>query len=117
MDRFLRLFPRSGLAKAEFRNSFAGIRQLPYAPGKSYSAVTRHHIVHDHRGDGAAGLISLIGGKLTTAASVARDVARKLGARSAEPANAFAAPAQEEALDHAVRESSQPVTKKARISP
>ncbi len=117
MSSFLRLFPRSGLTKADIRYSFAGIRPLPYAPGKSYSAVTRHHIVHDHRGDGAAGLISLIGGKLTTAASVARDVARKLGARIAEPANAFAAPAQEEDLDHAVREWSRLVSRKARISP
>src|SRR5260370_24981514 len=117
MGSFLRLFPRSGLTKADIRYSFAGIRPLPYAPGKSYSAVTRHHIVHDHRGDGATGLISLIGGKLTTAASVARDVARKLGARMAEPANAFVAPAQEEDLDHAVREWSRLVSRKARISP
>ena len=116
MTGFLRLFPRSGLTHADIRYSFAGIRPLPYAPGKNYTAVTRRHILHDHRDDGAAGLISLIGGKLTTAASAARDVARKLGAHIAEPANAFAAPAQEEDLNHAVREWSRLVGAKARMS-
>jgi len=116
MTGFLRLFPRSGLTQAAIRYTFAGIRPLPYAPGKTYSAVTRRHILHDHRDDGAAGLISLIGGKLTTAASAARDVARKLGSHIAEPANAFAAPVQEEDLNHAVREWSRLVGAKARMS-
>ena len=117
MSSFLRLFPHSGLTKADIRYSLAGIRPLPYAPGKSYSAVPRYHILHDHRGDGAAGLISLIGGKLTTAASAARDVARKLGVRLAEPASAWAAPVPEEDLDHALREWSLLVAARARISP
>jgi glycerol-3-phosphate dehydrogenase len=116
MGSFVRLFPHAGLSKADVRYSLAGIRPLPYAPGKSYSEVTRKHLLHDHRHDGAAGLISLIGGKLTTAASVARDVARKLGSRVPEPASTFAAPAQEEDLDHAVREWARLVGTKARIS-
>src|SRR5262249_61287936 len=107
MTGFLRLFPRSGLTQADIRYTFAGIRPLPYAPGKDYSAITRRHVLHDHRDDGAAGLISLIGGKLTTAASAARDVARQLGAHIAEPANAFAAPVTGEDLNHAVREGAR----------
>ena len=117
MNGLLRLFPHSGLTKADIRYSLAGIRPLPYAPGKSYSAVPRHHILHDHVDDGARGLISLIGGKLTTAASAARDVARKLGVRLAEPACALTAPILEEDLDHALREWSLLVASKARITP
>ena len=112
---FERLFPRSGLSKVDIRYSFAGIRPLPYAPGKKYSDVTRRHILHDHREDGAAGLISVIGGKLTTAASLAREVARKIGLDVPEPANLFAAPAVEEDVEATVRQWSRSVAVKARI--
>ena len=112
---FQRLFPRTGLSKTEIRYSFAGIRPLPYAPGKKYSAVTRRHILHDHREEGAVGLISVIGGKLTTAASLAREVARKIGLDVPEPASIFAAPAVEEDLEATVRQWSRLVAGKARI--
>jgi glycerol-3-phosphate dehydrogenase len=58
---------------------------LPYSPDSKPSAVTRRHILHDHSDDGAAHMISVIGGKLTTAASLARDCARKIGLSTAEP--------------------------------
>lgn len=115
LGSFLRLFPHSGITKADIRYSFAGIRPLPYAPGKKYSAVTRKHILHDHRHEGAAGLISVIGGKLTTAASLARDVGRKLGLGIREPANVFAAPALEEDLESTVRQWARLVAAKAGI--
>ena len=38
---FARLFPHSGLTPADIRYDFAGIRPLPFAPGKASSAVTR----------------------------------------------------------------------------
>lgn len=112
---FLRLFPKSELTKEDIRYAFAGIRPLPYAPGAKYSAVTRRHILHDHRDDGATGLISVIGGKLTTAASLARDVGRKIGLDIPEPANVFAAPATEEDLDSTVLLWARLVAGKARI--
>jgi glycerol-3-phosphate dehydrogenase len=115
LTSFLRLFPRSGITKASIRYAFAGIRPLPYAPGKKYSAVTRRHILHDHSEEGAAGLISLIGGKLTTAASLARDVGRKLGLGIAEPASALAASAEEEDVEGSVRQWAHIVAGKARI--
>lgn len=92
-DSFARLFPRSPLTKGDIRYSFAGIRPLPYSPGKKLSEVTRQHVIHDHSQDGAEGLISIIGGKLTTAMSLARDAARKIGIPVSEPANILAAPA------------------------
>ena len=112
---FARLFPRSGLTQADIRYDFAGIRPLPFAPGKSSSSVTRRHILHDHAGEGAAGLISVIGGKLTTAASLARDVVRKLGVDVPEPVNVFASPAIEEDVESTVRQWARLVACKAKI--
>src|SRR5580765_314442 len=112
---FAHLFPRSGLTQADVRYDFAGIGPLPFAPGKSSSSVTRRHILHDHTGEGAAGLISVIGGKLTTAASLARDVARKLGVDVPEPINVFASPAVEEDVESTVRQWARLVACKAKI--
>src|SRR5579859_6453324 len=83
---FTRLFPCTGLTQADIRYSFAGIRPLPYTPKQEAAAITRRHIIHDHDPEGAAGMISIIGGKLTTAASLAREVAEKLGIHPAQPA-------------------------------
>jgi glycerol-3-phosphate dehydrogenase len=80
-----RLFPRSALTSSGIRYSYAGVRPLPYSPGKSMASVSRRHILHDHLENGVAGLITLIGGKLTTAASVARTAARMMGIRVPEP--------------------------------
>ncbi|HLY93129.1 MAG TPA: glycerol-3-phosphate dehydrogenase/oxidase, partial [Candidatus Angelobacter sp.] len=87
---FTHIFPRSGLTPADIRYDFAGIRPLPFVPGRVAADITRKHLLHDHRDDGAAGLISIVGGKLTTAASLAREVGRKLGLDIPEPVNVFA---------------------------
>jgi glycerol-3-phosphate dehydrogenase len=112
---FARLFPRSGLTPADIRYDFAGIRPLPFAPGRSASSITRRHILYDHTYDGAAGLISIVGGKLTTAASLAREVGRKLGIEIPEPVNVFASPALEEDLETTVRQWARLVACKAKI--
>jgi glycerol-3-phosphate dehydrogenase len=114
-QNFSRLLPHSGLTAADIRYSFAGIRPLPYAPDKKYSAITRRHVLYDHSDDGAAGLISVIGGKLTTAARLARDVARKLGLEIPEPANIFGAPVADSSVDSVVRQWAHAVAIKARI--
>ena len=79
------LFPKAKLSAQSVKHAFAGIRPLPYSPGNRPSAVTRQHMLHDHSDDGAAHMISVIGGKLTTAAALARDCARKIGLSAAEP--------------------------------
>ena len=112
---FAHLFPRSGLSPADVRYDFAGIRPLAYSPGKASSSITRRHHLHDHADEGAAGLISVIGGKLTTAASLARDVARKLGADVPEPVNVFASPAMEDDVESTVRQWARLVACKAKI--
>ncbi|MBZ5649656.1 MAG: glycerol-3-phosphate dehydrogenase/oxidase [Acidobacteriia bacterium] len=76
----LHLFPGVKLSTADIRYTFAGVRPLPFAPKENASAVTRKHHLHDHAPDGAEHMISVIGGKLTTAAELARQCASKIGA-------------------------------------
>jgi glycerol-3-phosphate dehydrogenase len=80
-----KLFPKAKLSPHDIKYAFAGVRPLPNSPGNEASAVTRRHFLHDHTPEGAARLISVIGGKLTTAASLARECARKIGINVAEP--------------------------------
>jgi glycerol-3-phosphate dehydrogenase len=100
------LFPRAKIARHDVRYAFAGIRPLPYSPGRRASAITRRHILHDHSDDGAARMISVIGGKLTTAAALARECARKIGIPVREPKSIAVGPgnALDPLLDHAVLE-------------
>jgi len=79
------LFPKAKLSAHDIKYAFAGIRPLPNSPGDKPSAVTRRHFLHDHKDEGAARMISVIGGKLTTAASLARECARKIGISVEEP--------------------------------
>jgi glycerol-3-phosphate dehydrogenase len=100
------LFPKAKISAQSVKHAFAGIRPLPYSPDNRPSAVTRRHILHDHADDGASHMLSVIGGKLTTAASLARECARKIGLSTAEP-NAIAigpGPALDPLLDDAVLE-------------
>ena len=80
-----KLFPKAKISAHDVKYAFAGVRPLPNAPGDKPSAVTRRHFLHDHADDGAQKLISVIGGKLTTAASLARECARKIGLNVSEP--------------------------------
>ncbi len=78
------LFPKAKLSQQDIKYAFAGVRPLPNS-GDKPSAVTRRHILRDHTADGAARMISVIGGKLTTALSLARECARKIGISVPEP--------------------------------
>ena len=80
-----KLFPKAKISAHDIKYAFAGVRPLPNSPGNKASAVTRRHFLHDHTEDGAARLISVIGGKLTTAASLARECMRKIGIAVPEP--------------------------------
>ena len=100
------LFPKAKISAHSVKHAFAGIRPLPYSPKNRPSAVTRRHILHDHIDDGAAHMLSVIGGKLTTAASLARECARKIGLNVAESDTVAvgAGPALDPLLDDAVLE-------------
>jgi glycerol-3-phosphate dehydrogenase len=77
----LNLFPKVEFQQGDIRYAFAGVRPLPFAPKENASAVTRKHYLHDHADDGAEHMISVIGGKLTTAAELARQCGAKIGAQ------------------------------------
>jgi glycerol-3-phosphate dehydrogenase len=79
------LFPKAKISAHDIKYAFAGIRPLPNSPGNKPSGVTRRHFLHDHSDEGAVRMISVIGGKLTTAASLARECARKIGIQVEEP--------------------------------
>ena len=100
------LFPRAKISAQSVRHAFAGVRPLPYSPDHRPSAVTRRHILHDHAEDGAVRMLSVIGGKLTTAGSLARECARKIGLNAAEPNTMAVGPgtALDPLLDDAVLE-------------
>lgn len=62
-----RVIPSANLGRVDVLYAYAGIRPLPYEPGASEGRVTRRHIVRDHGASGGPrGLLSIVGGKLTT---------------------------------------------------
>jgi glycerol-3-phosphate dehydrogenase len=87
-----KLFPKAKLSARDIKYAFAGVRPLPSSPGDKPSAVSRRHFLHDHADDGATRLISVIGGKLTTAASLGRECARKIGLTVEEPKSIMIGP-------------------------
>lgn len=72
-----RVFPRAGLARSDIHYAYAGVRPLPYKEAGPESAITRRHIIKVNK-DVAAGLISIVGGKLTTYRHLAEQTVNKL---------------------------------------
>jgi glycerol-3-phosphate dehydrogenase len=79
-----RVLPGAGLTRAQVRYTYAGVRPLPYDPAETPGALTRRHFIHEHKGE-LDGLISVVGGKLTTYRELAEQgvdlVYQKLGRR------------------------------------
>ncbi|MFG3708363.1 glycerol-3-phosphate dehydrogenase/oxidase [Micromonospora sp. NPDC047670] len=68
-----RLFPQAGLTPDDVLYSVAGIRPLPYTAGVSDNAkISRGHTVLNHA-PAYEGLLTIIGGKLTTHRALAED--------------------------------------------
>jgi glycerol-3-phosphate dehydrogenase len=81
-----RVIPAAGLTRADVLYAYAGVRPLPHAASGAESGITRRHFAHDHAPE-INGLISVVGGKLTTHRNLAERVVdlvyRKLGQRRA----------------------------------
>ena len=60
-----RVFPRASLSREDIHYAYAGVRPLPYKEAGPESAITRRHIIKVNK-NVANGLVSIIGGKLTT---------------------------------------------------
>lgn len=65
-------FPEAPLS--DILGIFAGVRALVLNNYKSPSDISRSHLVVDHTRDGLAGLLSIIGGKMTTYRRIAEQV-------------------------------------------
>jgi glycerol-3-phosphate dehydrogenase len=65
------VIPSANLTPQKVLYSYSGVRPLPYTGDKKAGAVTRRHIIYDHAPE-VEGLISIIGGKLTTFRNLAQ---------------------------------------------
>ncbi|MCK8610120.1 glycerol-3-phosphate dehydrogenase [Agromyces sp. C10] len=79
------LMPEANLTLDDVLYTYSGVRPLPYVPGVPEWRIPRSHIVHDHAATGRPGLLSIVGGKLTTYRQLAEDavdtVMKQLGRR------------------------------------
>jgi len=112
---FSKLFPKAGVSAEDILWSFAGVRPLPYSPQSDPNAITRRHELHDHTDDGAAGMISVIGGKLTTAGCVARECAAKIGAPFTQGAAIEIRPCRD--VDRVMERAVSEISQLAHVSP
>lgn len=72
-----RVFPQAALSRDDIHYAYAGVRPLPFKEEGPESAITRRHIIRVNK-DVAKGLISIIGGKLTTYRNLAEQTIDKL---------------------------------------
>ncbi len=71
--------PQARLTRGSILFAYAGVRALPYEESTEPGALTRRHILVDHeKQDGIGGVATILGGKLTTYRSLARDVVETL---------------------------------------
>ncbi len=68
-----KLFPDAGLTAEKVLYTYAGVRPLPAAPDGDEASITRSHVIHDHA-PGVEGLLSIVGGKITTYRQLAEEV-------------------------------------------
>jgi len=99
------VIPEAGLTREDVLFTYAGVRPLPYAPAGSEGSISRSHVVYDHaKGKSAAGgrikvsgggiraegLLSIVGGKLTTYRNLGRQTSdvifKKLGVKGPKSA-------------------------------
>jgi glycerol-3-phosphate dehydrogenase len=93
-----RVFPAAAGLASRVLYTHTGVRPLPYRPRGKEGAITRRHLIRRHRS--AAGLYSVVGGKLTTHRALAEDVLRVL--RRHLPRLRHASPTRERALPGAL---------------
>lgn len=87
-----RLIPGAALSADQVLYTYAGVRPLPSAPNGDEAAITRSHVIHDHagrdvpEGERIEGLLSIVGGKITTYRRLSQETVdlavRKLGRKA-----------------------------------
>ena len=86
LDEVNSLIPGARLKLDDVLYTFSGVRPLPYVPDAAESSVPRTHVLHDHAKSGLPGLVTVVGGKLSTYRQLAEDavdeVYRRLSRRA-----------------------------------
>ncbi len=82
LDEANLVIPDAGLTRDHVLYAYAGLRPLPFQPEGTESGITRRHLIVDHAPK-VEGLLSIVGGKLTTFRNLAEEtvdaIFRKLG--------------------------------------
>ena len=78
LDETNRLFPEAHLSRASILYWYTGVRPLPYVSAGKTADISRRHEVHDHAPQ-LEGLLTVLGGKLTTFRALAEHVLRAVG--------------------------------------
>lgn len=73
-----RVFPAAQLGRDDIHYAYAGVRPLPHRQKGPESSITRRHIIRKNRKI-ASGLVSIIGGKLTTYRNLAEQTVNCVG--------------------------------------
>ena len=84
VTRIVRLLPASRPALQSIAASYAGVRALPGSSADTY-AMSRDGVCADHRTDGAAGFLSVFGGKWTTARVMAEAAVDRIAEALGKP--------------------------------
>lgn len=66
-----RVIPSAKLKRDDVLYTYSGVRPLPFVRNEKESGITRRHFIHDHAPE-IEGLLSIVGGKLTTYRNLAR---------------------------------------------
>jgi glycerol-3-phosphate dehydrogenase len=74
------VIPEANLTWDNVLFTYSGVRPLPHQPAGDEGSVTRRHIVYDHsmKDPKIGGLISIVGGKLTTYPTLSRETVDKV---------------------------------------
>lgn len=73
LDETNALLPGARLTADDVLYTYCGVRPLPYKREGAEGSITRRHVIHNHAPT-MRGLLSIIGGKLTTHRSLAEEV-------------------------------------------
>jgi glycerol-3-phosphate dehydrogenase len=72
------LLPGLGITRDRIRFAYAGLRPLQSVSGGPEAAISRRHAIIDHAKQGARGLYSVVGGKLSTFRPLAEEAVSRL---------------------------------------
>lgn len=80
-----RVIPAAGLSRQSVLYTYSGVRPLPYGGEGATGSITRSHIIHDYAPK-FEGLISIIGGKITTYRNLSEETVDAVYTKLGRPA-------------------------------